>query len=32
MNAFILGHGMGRFSAYVSDEMPCVMWEGEQQS
>jgi len=28
MNAFILGHGMGRFSAYVSDEMPSVMWEG----
>ena len=28
MNAFILGHGMQRFLAYVSDEMPSVMWEG----
>jgi hypothetical protein len=29
MNAFILGHGMQRFSAYVTDEMPSVMWENE---
>src|SRR5260221_7053837 len=28
MNAFILGHGMQRFRAYVSEEMPSVMWEG----
>src|SRR5438270_5585866 len=28
MNAFILGHGMHRFRAYVSDEMSSVMWEG----
>jgi hypothetical protein len=29
MNAFILGHGMQRFSAYVTDEMPSVMWEND---
>lgn len=29
MNAFILGHGMQRFRAYVSDEMPSVMWDGD---
>ena len=27
MNAFILGHGMQRFHAYVSDEMNSVLWE-----
>lgn len=32
MNAFILGHGMQRFSAYVSDEMPSVMWDGESNA
>ena len=29
MNAFILGHGMQRFRAYVSEEMPSVMWDGD---
>ena len=28
MNAFILGHGLQRFSAYVSEEMAGVMWDG----
>ena len=27
MNAFILGHGMQRFNAYVSDEMHSVLWD-----
>jgi hypothetical protein len=27
MNAFIVGHGMQRFHAYVSDEMNSVLWE-----
>src|SRR5689334_14236338 len=27
MNAFILGHGMKRFPAYVSEDMTTVMWE-----
>lgn len=27
MNAFIVGHGLQRFSAYVSDEMNSVLWD-----
>jgi hypothetical protein len=27
MTAFIEGHGMKRFFGYVTDDMPCVMWE-----
>jgi hypothetical protein len=27
MNAFIVGHGMLRFNAYVSDEMNSVLWD-----
>jgi hypothetical protein len=27
MNAFILGHGMGRFQAYVTEDMQSVMWD-----
>jgi hypothetical protein len=34
MNAFILGHGMSRFPAYISEEMDGVLWEnaGETDS
>ena len=32
MNAFILGHGMQRFSAYVSEEMQTVIWDGDENS
>ena len=27
MNAFIVGHGLARFSAYVSEEVQSVLWE-----
>jgi len=27
MNAFILGHGLGRFYAFIGEEAPSVLWE-----
>jgi hypothetical protein len=31
MNAFILGHGLTRFSAYIGDDMHSVLWETDSQ-
>ncbi len=28
MNAFILGHGLQRFQAYVGEDMQSVLWDG----
>lgn len=30
MNAFILGHGMSRFSAYVAEDLDSVLWDAAQ--
>lgn len=30
MIAFIEGHGMRRFQGYVGDDVPCVMWEQDE--
>jgi hypothetical protein len=30
MNAFILGHGMSRFNAYVAEELESVLWDASQ--
>jgi len=32
MNAFILGHGMQQFRAYVTEDMKTVMWDSGENT
>ncbi len=32
MNAFILGHGMSRFNAYVADDLDSVVWDASNNA